>query len=429
MVTSTIAMCAMFVLMFLGVPLAVNLGLIGFIGFGLLVGFTPSAAMSAQIAWDTLTNYSLATLPMFLLMGNFVNHAGMSKQLYDASNAFVGHRKGGLAKATIIACGGLSAVSGSSVAEAAMMAKIAMPEMRRFGYAEKLSAASIAAGGTLGIIIPPSTTMVIYAQLTETNLGKLLIAGIIPGILGILLYNAAVDYHCWRDPKAGPPGPRTPWRQRFILLKDVWTTVVLFVVSMGGIYVGAFTAEEAAGVGAFGGFVIALTRGLTWESLINVVGETARTTCTLFTVLIGALIFQNLITVSGISGDSVRLLKEGGFSPGMIIFLISVMYVLLGTFLESISMLLLTVPVLFPLVTQLGYDPVWFGVYVVVMIEISIISPPVGGNLFVIQNIAGVPPSVMNRGIIPFITADCVRVAIICFFPWTVMVLPNTMLK
>jgi tripartite ATP-independent transporter DctM subunit len=428
MIAPLLGMVAVFALLLAGLPLAITLGLVGYVGFGLMIGFGPSAAMTAQIAWDTLSNYGLSVLPMFLLMGNLVNHAGMSKELYDASHAFVGHRKGGLAMATIIACGGFSAVSGSSVAEAAMMAKIALPEMRRHGYSEALAVGSIAAGGTLGIIIPPSITMVIYGTMTETSVGKLLIAGIVPGILGVWLYNRAVALHTWLDPKAGPAVARTPWLQRFVMLRSVWATVVLFVVSMGGIYVGVFTAEEAAGIGATGGLLIALQRRLlTVRSLIAVLAETARTTATLMAVLVGALIFSNFIATTGISGNTAAALRELGASPAMVIVLIIILYVVLGCFLESLSMMLLTIPVLFPLVIELGYDPVWFGILVVVLIEVSLITPPIGMNLFVIQAISGVSTTTMYRGIWPFVIADIIRVAIITIFPALVLFLPNQM--
>lgn len=430
MTLTIIGFLAVFVLLFAGLPLTFGLGVVGFVGFTYIVGPAPAFAMTAQIAWDTLSNYSLAILPLFLLMGNLVNRAGLSQELYDASNAFVGHRKGGLAMATIIACGGFAAVCGSSVATAATMAKIALPPMRRYGYSEALSTASVAAGGTLGILIPPSAIMVIYGTMTETSVGKLFIAGIIPGLLGILLYVAAVGYHTIVDPKAGAGGPRTPWSERWKLLAGVWPTVALFVLVIGGIYGGVFAAQEAAGIGAAGAFLVALFRGaLTVRSLMLILAETVRTTAMLMVVLIGALVFTNFINLTNVSSQLVSLIQSYNLSPLNVILIIIIFYVLLGCVFESLAMILLTIPVFFPLVTSIGFDPVWFGVLIVMMVEIAQITPPIGMNLFVIKALSpGLKNMTLYRGIAPFIAADLIRVATIVFLPGLVLFLPNQMM-
>jgi C4-dicarboxylate transporter DctM subunit len=420
---------ALFLLLFFGLPLTLALGLVGYVGFGLIVGFAPSGAIVAQTAWDTVSNYNLTVLPLFLLMGNLVNRAGLSRELYDASNAFVGHRRGGLAMATVIACGGFSAVCGSSVATAVTMGKIALPSMRRYGYSDALSTGSVAAGGTLGILIPPSVLMVIYGTMTETSVGKLFIAGIVPGIIGVLLYMAAVRVHILLDEEAGPAGPLTAWRDRFVKLAAVWPTLALFVLVIGGIYFGMFTAAEAAGIGAAGALVIALLRrSLTLRSFIAVLGDTVRTTASLMAVLIGALIFANFVNVSGVSSQTVGMIRELSVTPFVVILIMIGFYLVLGCVFESLAMMLLTLPVFFPLVVELGYDPVWFGVLMVVLVEISLITPPIGMNLFVIRSVVQtVPTTTIFRGILPFVAADIVRLAIILLLPALILFLPNKM--
>jgi TRAP-type uncharacterized transport system fused permease subunit len=260
MTAALVSFIALFALLFFGIPLAFALGLVGLVAFALAIGTHAASAMAAQITWDTLTSYSLSVLPLFVLMGNFVNHSGLSRQLYDASNAFIGHRRGGLAMATIMASGGFAAVCGSSIATAATISTVALPSMRRYGYSPALSTGSIAAGGTLGILIPPSVIMVIYGSMTETSIGHLFIAGIVPGILGVLFYMAAVGIFTYVNPSAGPAGPRVSWPERFVALRQVWMVLTLFLVVIGGIYLGVFTPTEAAGIGATGAFIAALLR-------------------------------------------------------------------------------------------------------------------------------------------------------------------------
>jgi len=419
----------LFALLFFGFPLTIALGVVGYAGFGLIIGFGPSGAIVAQTAWDTVSSYNLTVLPLFLLMGNLVNHAGLSRELYDASNAFVGHRRGGLAMATVIACGGFSAVCGSSVATAVTMGKIALPSMKRYGYSDALSTGSVAAGGTLGILIPPSVLMVIYGTMTETSVGKLFIAGIVPGIIGVLLYVGAVRMHIMLDEHAGPAGPLTPWRERFVRLAAVWPTLALFVLVIGGIYFGVFTAAEASGIGAAGALIIALCRrSLTIRSFIAVLGDTVSTTAALMSVLIGALIFANFINVTGVSSQTVGMIRELDVEPIVVILIMIGFYIVLGCVFESLAMMLLTLPVSFPLVIELGYDPVWYGILMVVMVEISLITPPIGMNLFVIRTVAQtVSTTTIFRGILPFVGADIIRLAIIVLLPSLILFLPNQM--
>ncbi len=412
-----------------GAPMAFAMLAIGLVGFAVFKDLNAALYMAGQIAYETAQNYGLSVVPMFVLMGNLINHSRLSKELYDAANAFLGHRRGGLAMATIAACGGFAAVCGSSVATAATLGKVAIPEMRRYGYADTLAAGSVAAGGTLGILIPPSVVMVIYGILTSTDIGKLFAAGILPGILGILLYMAAVRWVVWRDPAAGPPGPLTAWPARWIALRNVWAVAGLFLMVIGGIYAGIFTPTEAAGIGAFGAFVIALMRGtLSVPVMLQVLSETVRTTAVLFMVLIGGLVFSNFVNIAGMPAAISAWVGGLDVPPAAILVTIICIYVLLGCVLESMTMILLTIPVFFPIVQQLGYDPVWFGIIVVVVTEVSLITPPVGLNVFVISGMfRDIGTANVFRGIAPFIVADIVRIAILVMVPWIVLVLPSMM--
>ena len=425
---ATVGFIAVFALLFFGVPIAVGMGLVGFVGLTWLSGAGAAGVTLTQIATDTAMNETLSVLPLFILMGNLINRAGLSKRLYDASNAFVGHRRGGLSLATIMASGGFSAVCGSSLATAATMAKIAMPAMRRFGYRDSLAAGSVAAGGTLGILIPPSTILIIYGNLTETDIGKLFIAGIIPGLLGVGLYMLAVSAITRARPDAGPPGERTPWPARLHSLFAIGGILGLFLLVMGGIYFGIFTPTEAAGIGAAGAFLSALRQRIGWRGIVEVLIDSGRTTAVLLVLLIGAMLFSRFINLIGLPTALVGWIDGLGLAPVAVIFLLIGIYLILGCILESLSMLLLTVPVFLPLVLGLGFDPVWFGIIVVVVIEISLITPPVGINVFVLKSVI---PDVSTReifkGVAPFVAVDIVRVALLVLFPALVLFLPSLM--
>ncbi|TSA13059.1 MAG: TRAP transporter large permease [Betaproteobacteria bacterium] len=429
MLASIIGFLALIGISLAGVPMAFAMFAIGVVGFALFKDWNAAFYMAGQISYETAQNYGLSVVPMFVLMGNLINHSGLSKELYAAANAFLGHRRGGLAMATIAACGGFAAVCGSSVATAATLGKVAIPEMRRFGYADSLAAGSVAAGGTLGILIPPSVVMVIYGILTSTDIGKLFAAGILPGLLGILLYMGAVKYTVWRDPDAGPPGPRVAWPARWKALANVWAVAALFIMVIGGIYLGVFTPTEAAGIGAFGAFIVALLRRtLTLSILLRVLAETVRTSAVLFMVLIGGLVFSNFVNIAGMPDAISRWVTGLEISPAAVLLTILGIYVLLGCVLESMTMILLTIPVFFPIVQKLGFDPVWFGIIVVVVTEVSLITPPVGLNVFVISGIfRDIGTATVFRGITPFLVADIVRIAILVLVPWIVLVLPSMM--
>ena len=429
MTAALLSFIALFALLFFGVPLAFSLGLVGLVAFSLAIGANAAAAMSAQITWDTLSSYTLSVLPLFVLMGNFVNHSGLSRELYDASNAFIGHRRGGLAMATILASGGFAAVCGSSIATAATISTVALPSMRRYGYSPALSTGSIAAGGTLGILIPPSVIMVIYGSMTETSIGHLFIAGIIPGILAVLLYMAAIAIFTAINPDAGPAGPRVAWRERFTALRQVWMVLTLFLIVIGGIYLGVFTPTEAAGIGAAGAFIAALLRrSMTFSDFMHILFDSARTSAALMAVLVGALIFSNFVNITGAPEIIVNALKAVDVPPLAVMALILLFYLVLGCVFDALAMILLTVPIFFPLVMALGFDPVWFGIIVVVVVELSLITPPIGMNLFVIHSVArDIPMTTIYRGILPFILVDIVRLALLVLFPWLILFLPQQM--
>ena len=414
-----IAFAVMLGLTFLRLPIAFSMALVGFLGFAYMVNFTAAFSMVGSVAFETGMSYTLSIVPLFILMGNLVTRAGLSAELYRVSYAFLGHRRGGLAMATILACGGFGAVCGSSLATAATMSKVAMPSMRKYGYSDALAAGSIAAGGTLGILIPPSVVMVIYGILTETNIGKLFIAGVLPGLVAIACYIAAVAVTVRIDGKAGPRGERVSWHERLAAIGDVWGVLILFLVVIGGIYGGIFTPTEAAGIGAGGGLVFLLARqGFDWRMLRTILIESAITTGMIFTILIGALIFANFINMTGMPTELTGYAEYFRETPILVIIAILAIYVALGCVLESMSMILLTVPMFYPLVAHLGYDLIWFGIIVVVVTEISMITPPVGLNVFVLRSVLpDVPTKTVFRGVMPFIVADIVRLGILVAFP------------
>ena len=431
MTEALLGLLAMFALTVIRVPIAFAMGIVGFFGLALVRGWNPAMASAGTLMYETGFSYTLSVVPLFILMGNFVSRAGLSQELFRAAYAFIGHWRGGLAMSTVVACAGFGSICGSSIATAATMSRVAYPSMKRYGYSDALATGSIAAGGTLGILIPPSVIMVIYSLMTETNIGEMFAAGVIPGIIATLLLMLAVAWQTWRDPASGPRGERTPWPERWRALRGIWGVVVLFVLVMGGIYGGVFTVTEGAAIGAFGAFIFALARrSLTWAVLAQVLVESARTTAMLFTILIGALIFANFVNFTSMPQDLKDYVEQFQLHPMTVIFLICAIYVLLGTAMEELSMILLTVPVLFPLVVHLGFDPLWFGVLVVVVVEIGLISPPVGMNIFVLRTLLpNVSTGTIYRGVMPFVVADIVRLGILISLPILSTWLPTLLFR
>jgi C4-dicarboxylate transporter DctM subunit len=428
-IEALLGFAAIFALAIMRVPLAFAMGLVGFGGIALTRGFDPALASTAQVVYETGFAYTLSVIPLFILMGNFVARAGLAHELFQAAYAFIGHFRGGLAHATVAACAGFGAICGSSIATAATMSKVAYPSMRKLGYSASLSTGVMAVGGTLGIMIPPSTIMVIYGIITETNIGKLFAAGVIPGILTALLLMAGIAVITARDPEHAPPGERTSWPDRWKALRGIWGVVVLVVVVLGGIYGGFFTATEGAGFGAAGAFLFALARRrLTWKVLFDVLVESARTTAMLFTLLIAATIFANFVNFTTMPGDLKEWITHLGLSPTMVIAAMMLIYVVLGTVMEELTMVLLTIPLFFPIVTSLGFDPVWFGVLIVMIVQIGLISPPVGMNLFVLNALLpGVGLRQIFRGCWPFVLVLVFMLGLLITFPQISLWLPSLM--
>ena len=416
-----------FIFIFLRVPISVSLALTGFGGLVWISGWTPAMTTLVMAIKGSTMAYSLSVLPLFVLMGNLVAGAGISGNLFKAAQVFVGRQRGGLAMGTILACGGFGAICGSSAATAATMSRVAIPSMRELGYSDRLSAATLAAGGTLGILIPPSVIMVIYGVSTQTHIGKLFAAGILPGVIGILFYMVAVKWTVWRDPSAAPLGDASDWGEKFSSLKGLWPVIILFGLVMGGIYGGWFTATEAAGIGAAGSLAFALAqKSLKLKDISAIFVDTALVSTAMIAILFGASMFVEFINLTGIHKGLELLVKNANTSPFGVVLIIIGIYVLLGCLLESISMILITVPIFFPIITALGYDPVWFGIIVVVATEIGLITPPIGVNLFVIRSIA---PEISMKTIIsgmgPFITVDIVRILLLAAVPALSLWLPN----
>ncbi|WP_372827388.1 TRAP transporter large permease [Polaromonas sp.] len=429
MTEALIGFAAIFVLALMRLPLAFAMGLVGIVGMGLTRGWHPALASTAQVVHETGFAYTLSVIPLFILMGNFVARAGLAHELFHAAYAFIGHLRGGLAHATIAACAGFGAICGSSIATAATMSKVAYPSMKKLGYSDSLSTGVIAAGGTLGIMIPPSTILVIYGIVTETNIGKLFAAGVIPGIVIALLLMVAVLFMTFMDPEHAPAGEKTGWPERWAALRGIWGVLLLMVLVLGGIYGGVFTATEGAGIGAAGAFLFALARRrLTWKSTLEVLVESARTTAMLFTLLIAATIFANFMNFTSMPYDLKNLITQSGLSPLMVVVAMMTIYVLLGTVMEELTMVLLTIPLFFPIVVSLGFDPIWFGVLIVMVIQIGLISPPVGMNLFVLNTLL---PQVglgsIFRGTWPFVFMQVVALGLLLAFPWLSLWLPSLM--
>ena len=419
---------AVLLLMLAQVPVAVAMGVVGAVGFFWLQGWDGLAYVMGSSPFESVIPYSLSTVPLFVMMGVFATYAGLSRQLYDAAYAFLGHYRGGLALATIGACAAFGSICGSAVATAATMCRVALPEMRRRGYADSLATATIAAGGTLGILIPPSIILLIYALLTEQSLGKLYVAALLPGVLGTVLYMLAIVVAARLRPQIGPAGDRMPWKQRGRTMASVWPVFLLFALVIGGMFIGIFSPNEAASVGAVGALVFALVgRTMTLGRFRASLLESASTSAMIFLILIGAGLFNFFLEVTNAPQLVVQQIQAMNLSPTAFLVLLTVFYVVLGALMDDLAMMLLTLPFVFPAVQALGIDPVWFGIYMVTIVEIGMIVPPVGMNLFVIQGVAGVPLQTVVRGILPFVLADFVRVGLLIAFPAIALWLPGFM--
>jgi tripartite ATP-independent transporter DctM subunit len=418
---------ALFALMMLRVPVGMAMGLVGVSGYAYLTGGAPALKLVGQTSMRTVTSYQFGVIPMFLLMGAFVSASGVSRELFRAANTFVGHRRGGLGLATIVSCGAFAAISGSSVATAATFSTVAYPEMRRYGYPKSFSTGVIAAGGTLGAMLPPSTVLAVYGLITQQDIGKLFQAGIVPGLLAMAMYMVTIAIICRIKPDLLPTLPRASWAERRDGLKDVWAPLLLFVLVIGGLYGGVFTPTEAGGVGASGAFLLGmLRRRLDGAKIRASLLQATRTAAAVFTVLIGALLFGYFLTITQVPQKVTEFLTGLGIGTYGVLALIMLMYLVLGCLMDAMAMIILTVPIIFPLVTQLGFDPIWFGVIIVMTVELGLIHPPVGMNVFVIKSVVpDVTFSSIFKGVLPFIATDILRLVILIAFPIIALWLPN----
>jgi C4-dicarboxylate transporter DctM subunit len=399
-----IGFVALFAMMLLRVPIGMAMGLVGVTGFGYIVGGVPALKMVGQTSMRTVTDYTFGVIPMFLLMGAFVSNSGMSRELF-------------------------AAISGSSVATAATFSTVAYPEMRRYGYPQSFATGVIAAGGTLGAMLPPSTVLAVYGIITEQDIGKLFIAGVLPGILAAAMYIATVTIIGFVKPDFLPRAPRHSWKERLEGVRNIWATLLLFVFVIGGLYGGLFTPTEAGGMGAGGAFVIGVLRGrLDRAEIRRSLLQATRTAAAVFTVLIGALLFGYFLTVTQTPQKVTEFLTGLGVGRYGVLALIMLMYLVLGCLMDSLAMVILTVPIIFPVVTHLGFDPIWFGIIIVMTVELGLIHPPVGMIVFVIKSVVqDVKFTTIFKGVLPFIVTDLIRLVILIAFPIIALWLPSRM--
>ncbi len=424
-----VGMGALLVLLFLGVPVGIGLSVVGFAGFAAVSGLQPALGILRIVPYATFSNYGLIVIPLFILMGNFAFHSGLSADLFVTARSWFGRVRGGLAMSAIAGSAAFAAISGSSVATAATMGKISLPEMKRHGYDDGLATGTLAAGGTIGILIPPSVILIIYGVLTENSIGALFLAGFIPGILQAIFFIALIGLMCLFRPKLGPPAESFTMWEKVKSLRGSWMVLVLFLLVIGGIYAGIFSPGEAAGIGAFGAFAIALIRRrLNWTKFKDSLSDALSTSAMIFLIMLGANIFGYFLAVTGLPQALADAMLGLEVSKYVILLIILIVYIVLGMFMDSMAMILITIPIFYPVAMQLGFDPIWFGIVVVVVCEIGLITPPVGMNLYVIKGISeDVAMSKVFRGATPFILTDFVFTAVLVAFPILATFLPSIM--
>ena len=417
---------ALLALIFLRIPIGLAMLLCGLVGTWLVMGSTvPILSKLKSETFTTFSSYSLSIIPLFLLMGQFASLGGMSQSLFKAAEAWLGHRKGGVAMAAIGACAGFGAICGSSLATAATMAQVALPELRRYGYSGALATGTLAAGGTLGILIPPSVVLVIYAILAEQNIAKLFLAAFVPGILAAIGYMIAISIYVRLNPESAGSSKRVPYGERFLALVDVWPVMLIFFAVVGGIYFGWFTPTEGAAVGAAGtGLIAWFNGGLNRSTLIQSILATASATGMIFFIVFGAAFYNSFLALSQLPQEAAAYISGQGYNPWIVMVAILILYLLLGCVMDSLSMILLTVPIFYPIVIALDYGlnleefSIWFGILVLIVVEVGLITPPVGMNLFVINSMDRSTPIIQTyRGVVPFVISDIVRTIILTAFP------------
>ncbi|HPX56431.1 MAG TPA: TRAP transporter large permease [Syntrophales bacterium] len=417
------------ILMFLKMPVGFVMALVGFAGFGMLVSWEASLNLTARDFFSVFSSYNLTVIPLFVFMGQCAFHSGISTRLFRAAHKFIGHLPGGLAIATIGACAAFSAICGSTSATAATMASVTLPEMKKYNYDPSLATGVVAAGGSLGILIPPSTIFIVYSIMTEQSIGKLFMAGVLPGILLSLLFTLAILIWTFLKPEVGPRGPKSTFKEKIASLSGLIETLILFILVMGGLFVGLFTPTEAAGVGALGTLIISVAgRNLSWKGFIKTLDDTARITCMIMVIVAGATIFGHFLAVTRIPTDMGAWVGGLSLPPLLIMAMVIVVYIFLGCLMDSLAMVMLTIPVFFPVVTTLGFDPIWFGVIIVLVAEIGVITPPIGINVYVVAGVArDVPLHVIFKGTVWMMMALFTAVALLTIFPQIALYLPGLM--
>lgn len=426
-IVGLIGIFALLILIFSKMPVGFLMALIGFVGFGFLVSFEASLNLIARDIFAVFGSYNLTVIPLFVLMGQIAFHSGISARLFDTAYKFMGHLPGGLAIATVWACAAFSAICGSTNATAATMAAATLPEMKRYNYKAGLATGVVAAGGSLGILIPPSVIFIVYGIMTEQSIGKLFIAGIIPGILLTLLFIVTIVVWAMLKPELAPRGQRATFREMIASLSGLVETLVLFLLVMGGLFAGFFTPTEAGGIGAFGTLALALMkRNLTWKGFIAALFETTRISCMILVIVAGATIFGHFLAVSRIPFDIANWISGFDLPPFVIMFFIILVYLVGGCFIDALALIMLTVPIFYPVITHFGYDPIWFGVIIVLITQIGIITPPVGINVYVVNGVArDVPLEVIFKGVVPFLIALIIGTFLLIPFPQIALYLPS----
>jgi len=428
-VAGIIGILALFLFIFSKMPVGFVMAVIGFIGFGYLVSFDASLNLIAKDVFSVFSSYNLTVIPLFVLMGQLAYHAGISSRLFDSAYKFIGHVPGGLAIATIGACAGFAAICGSTNATAATMASAALPEMKRYGYKPGLATGVVAAGGSLGILIPPSIIFIVYGILTEQSIGKLFMAGFVPGLLLTVLFSLAIIVWTTIDPTQGPRGPRTSLREKIMSLSGLAETLLLFALVMGGLFVGFFTPTEAGAVGACGTLVVAVgRRNLSWQGFVTSLFETTRMSCMILIIVAGATIFGHFLAVSRIPFDIAHWIAGFHLPRYAIMSIIILLYLIGGCVIDALALIMLTVPIFFPVVTNLGYDPLWFGVIIVLITQIGVITPPVGVNVYIVSGVArDVPLETIFKGVMPLLIALIIGTFLLIPFPEIALFLPGLM--
>jgi C4-dicarboxylate transporter DctM subunit len=427
--TGLVGFLILVVLMFARIPVGFVMTIVGLLGFGFLTSWSASLNLIARDFFSVLSSYSLTVIPLFIFMGQVAHYAGISGRLFKTAHKFLGHLPGGLAMATIGACAGFSAICGSTSATAATMASVALPEMKKYRYDPALATGVVAAGGSLGILIPPSTIFIIYGIMTEQSVGKLFMAGILPGILLSLLFIATILIWTHVRPDLCVAAPKATLRERIASLSGVIETFSLFLIVMGGLFIGFFTPTEAAGIGAFGTILIAMIGGhLSWQNFVRSLNETTRISCMILVIVAGATVFGHFLAVTTIPSEIGSWVSGLRLPPALIVGMIILIYLLLGCLMDSLAMVMLTIPVFYPVVTALGYDPIWFGVVIVLVAEMGVITPPVGINVYVVAGVArDVPLQVIFRGTVHMMAAMFFTVLLLIIFPQIALFLPGLM--